>query len=395
MKNSFLLISFVVFLGVNAQNITYIDLTLAKIEQIPANRIFKEIICLPLETHMDGLIDFRFTTYYLNDKYIIANDRMNGAFLFNREKGTFIREISSRGQGPDDYLGLLYKNYAFDEKNSILFVENGNSWKCINIETNKVESIIKRPITNSENEQFKAFAPWLIKDDIYLSFCNNSSGKNKIKLVVFDKEGTLLKKYQNYAEYNKIAKNSFPSNNGIFYYYNDHTFFKEYLYNDTVFCVDENSLSPHIIFKLGERQPSYYHQEEPSYNKKKYLINFVYESDLYVLFSFVYYTDTKTETRLGITDATGVTYHTGYYDKISKQAYISSTSDFKQSGYIVDGIPICFSPFYINNKNEMITQIDPEELIKYKDVIGKEYLHLFQNTLEDDNPIVVIAKLKE
>ena len=37
----------------------------------------------------------------------------------------------------------------------------------------------------------------------------------------------------------------------------------------------------------------------------------------------------------------------------------------------------------------MIAQIDPEELMKYKDKIDPKYKNLFQNIQEDDNPIVI------
>mgnify|MGYP003623497043 FL=1 len=43
----------------------------------------------------------------------------------------------------------------------------------------------------------------------------------------------------------------------------------------------------------------------------------------------------------------------------------------------------------------MIARVDPAELIKYKDKIDSKYKYLFQGIQEDDNPIVIIAKLKD
>ena len=45
-------------------------------------------------------------------------------------------------------------------------------------------------------------------------------------------------------------------------------------YNDTVFRVDEKNMTPHIIFNLGNKQPSYYHQNDMEFNKGKYRIDF-------------------------------------------------------------------------------------------------------------------------
>ena len=373
-----------------------IDLTQAKFEVVNAERIFKEIKIVPLETHKDALLNTKSVTYYLTDKYIIAVNFLQGAYLFNRETGKFVREISSFGQGPDEYTGYIYNRYGFDEKNNILFASDGayvgKSWKGMHIETNKVGIIIKKPMPENDTETFSACAPWLIKDNTYISFCNNRTGKDKIRLVVFNKNGTILKKYPNYLEYKK-EMSTYPANNGIFYYYNNLTYFKEWNYNDTVFCVDENKMTPHILFKSGDKQASYYHQDNATYNKGKYLINFVNESNSFVLFNFSYYQETIGNS--GYQIIKNETPHTGFYDKKSLRTYVSSTPDFKTTGFAITGIPIYFYPLHINKNREMVAKIDPEELTKYKDNINPKYKYIFHNIQEDDNPIVVIAKIRE
>ena len=396
MKKLFSIFStFFLFLAINAQNITYIDLTHAKFEEVSSNRIFDEIEYIPLETHKDGLLNMR-STYYLTDKYIIGVNFLKGTYLFNRKTGAFIREVSSIGQGPNEYNGFIYNRSGFDENNNIIFSSDnvrGKSWKGINVETNKVELNIKLSLQKNDDEKYTATAPWLIKDDIYISFCNNHTGNDKVRLIVFDKNGNIIKKYPNYLEY--INSNAFalPGNNGIFYRFNKRTFFKEWSYNDTIFCVDENNMSPHIIFKSGNKQPSYYHQMNADYNKEKYLINFVHESNSFVLFSFAYDTETNKSPYGEIVSKSSV--HTGYYDKKSKQVFISSTPDYKKSGYTINGMPVRFYPISINGNNEMVAIINPEELVKNKELIDSKYQHLFRNIQEDDNPILIIAKLKK
>jgi hypothetical protein len=390
------IVSIGIFYTLNAQNITYIDLEKAKFEEINIEKIAEDLELVPLETHPDALLKIRETTYYLTDKYIIAANHYTRSYLFDKETGAFVREVSSKGQGPDEYQGWIYERCGFDEDHHILFADDGayrgGVWKGINIETNKVETIIKKPSSGDDKKGFQVYAPWLIKDNIYAGYCNNSTGKDKTRLVVFDREGIVMKEYPNYLEYDKTGISS-PFNNGIFYYYNGQTYFKEWNYNDTVFCVTEKEMSPHIIFRLGDRQPSYYHRYDADYNKGKYLINFVCESDAYVLFSFLYYTETR---RIGnIKDIKSAFFHTGYYDKKKRQAYISSTPDLGKSGYVVSGIPVCIVPVSINKNREMTAMIDPEELIKYKDSIAPKYKHILQDLQEDDNPIIIIAKLKD
>ena len=382
------------FVSLNAQNLTIIDITQAKLGEIPAETIFEKIEFVPLETHKDGLLNMKEATFYLSEKYIIGMNFLGGAYLFDRVTGKFIREISSFGPGPDEYTNPLYNYYGFDEENNNLFAGGTYTkyWECINIETNKMESRINKPLSENNNDFWGAYSPWFLKDNTYISFVNNRTGKDKIKLVVFDKEGNIMNRYPNSLEYNRDGMSLYPYFYGIFYYYNNHTYFKEFNYNDTVFYVDESKITPHIIFQLGNKQPLYQHQNDANYNKEKYLINFVYETGLFVLFNFTYFTETIHAS--GNTFGKNSTVHTGYFDKKSRQVYISSTPDLKKSGYTVNGVPAGFYPMSMNRNKEIIAKIDPAELIQNKEKIAPPFKDLFQNLLEDDNPIVVIAKLK-
>ena len=88
--------------------ITYVDLTQAVFGIRNAEEIFKDFEFVPLELHRDGLLIFEQATFYLTDKYIIGMNFLGPAYLFDRKTGVFIREISSRGRGPDEYIGRLY-----------------------------------------------------------------------------------------------------------------------------------------------------------------------------------------------------------------------------------------------------------------------------------------------
>ena len=397
---SFTFFLFLIFFTLNAQNIINIDLTRAKFVEIPAERVFEDIKYVRLETHTDGLLNIKFVSFYLTEKYIIAVNDLQRAYLFNRETGTFIRRVGSIGQGPNEYSGIIC-NGGFDETNNILFInETWSLWKSINIETNRIESILYKPLPENDIDTY-INSPWFIKDNLYVSFCNNVTGKNKVRLIVYNKEGTIIKKYPNFLEYEKVIRLSYNVDNGRFYYYNGLTFFKEGAYNDTVFCVDENRMSPHIVFKLGNKQPSYFHQDIVGYNTGKYMIHFIYESDSFIIFNISYSKDTENikvpdEIKNYVSNkmVKNIYSHVCYYDKKTKQTFISSTSDLKKTGYTTTDIPVCIYPNSINKRNEMIAKIDPEELIKYKDRIDSKYKSLFQNIQEDDNPIVVIAKLK-
>ncbi|WP_148373072.1 6-bladed beta-propeller [Bacteroides bouchesdurhonensis] len=190
-----IIISFMIFLNSGAQNVTSVDLTKSKFKETNAEEIFEDVKIIPLETHKDGLLK-KYCTYYLTDKYIIAAGFLQRAYMFDRETGAFIREVSSLGQDPDEYTGFIYHKCGFDEKNGILFASIGaytsKWWRCINIETNKMESNLKKPLSENSSEFLSVCAPWFVKNDTYVSFCNNRTGKDKVRLVVYRKDGTVI-----------------------------------------------------------------------------------------------------------------------------------------------------------------------------------------------------------
>jgi len=249
-------------------------------------------------------------------------------------------------------------------------------------------------LSEDNNGGYSIYAPWSFNDSLYISYCNNVTGKDKIRLIIHDKEGTVLKKYPNYLEYKNDTGDLNAFNNGIFYNYNDRTYFKEFNYNDTVFCVNETEMSPHIVFKLGDKQPSYYDQNNVDRLMGKYLISLVYESTSFILFNFSHHPEII---KIADFKSLGIgTVHTGYYDKKSKQVFISSSPALERSGgYTISGIPASFYPISINKSNEMIGKMDPMELLANKERISSKYIDIFKNIQEGDNPIVIIAKLSD
>ncbi|MDR2146834.1 MAG: 6-bladed beta-propeller [Tannerella sp.] len=407
---------FIIFRISGAQDTIYVDLENPTYEEIPASRIFEKIEYIPLETPQDERLKKDvvimndeikveslkithlkkgLTKFHVTDRYIVALASFD-AYLFDRT-GRFVRQISSQGKGPDEY---GFRTVGFDGETNMVYAEDGGSniLKCINIETNKVESIVKKPIRIKSNKEavtkisfskkednfYAISAPWRIKENRYIGFNNNTTGKDATKLIVFDKDGNIIKAFRNYLEYEDITL-EIPMQNGIFYIYDQKTYFKEFLYNDTVFQVDEKNATPHIVFRLGDKQPSYSYREDEEYNRGKIFITYVYENSLYVVFNYFIYNEFSFRPDV---------VHTGYYDKKNRKTHVSLNPDHK-SGYKLDGIPARFYPTNHNGLGELTGEIFPEELTKHKDEISAENQDLFMNLRENDNPIVIVGKLKD
>lgn len=377
----FVLLSMIAF-SLLGQSVINIDLTKAKYEKVDINRLYNIIEYVSLKLTPNALIKIKNATYYLSEKYIIAVNFFVGAYFFDRKSGKFIREISRFGSEPNEYSFRMVNYYGFDEV-KVLFADEWNKWKGFDVNSNTLALTIKKPPYKNQKNNLTIYSPWRLSKDKYISFVNNQTGNDAAKLVIYNKEGVLVKSYSNDKQY-KNVNNEKPFDYGIFYYYKNITYFKEVGYNNTVYSVSEKLMIPHIVFNLGNKEPSYMNREVKNYNKDKFFIDFVREADSYVFFN--YYT---------LADYYGQRiYYTGYYDKRSKQTYTCFNGNEK-SGYY-NNLPLLI-PQYITGKNEALFIIDPAELIEYKDTgktSDKKIQQLISNAKEDDNPIIVIASIR-
>lgn len=383
----YFLLHFTVFLCAQKEIIT-VDIAKASKEFVPLSRVFKDLEYIPLETTKDCLL--RHATFYLTDKYIVGLNALGPAYLFDRKTGKFIKEISRHGKGPEEYSFMIVPVYGFDEKNNIQMIDNGKEWKAFDIEKDKYVSVIKKPSVKYQKEgkyQGSIINPWCIGKNKYVGFVNNKTNKENIKLMLFDKEGTVFKEF--FTGSTSVNENVYGySNPGLFYEYNKKLYFKELAYNDTVFHLTEQALVPHIAFNLGDAEVSHEYGVTSEYNKNALLLFFVCETDRYILFSYTYH---------GSANALKTC---GYFDKRTQKTVLCK-KDGNESGYVndIDGLSP-FYPRYVNLKGELMGALDPEGLLDYFEVHSKTGLSsrgklLLSALKEDDNPIIVIAQAKK
>lgn len=383
-----------VALNLAGQRPIKIDLTKATEKDLLMSDVFKKVEYIPLETTSECLL--KNPVIYVTEKYIITTDFLHSAYLFNRKDGKFIREISRKGQGPNEYSFRIIEKYGFNEQENILFADNINKWKGIDIETNKVVlSVVKPEYKHAKQKKYEAIRnPWKISKNEFIGYTNNATGKCPYKLVVFDENGIVKKEYPNNLFYKKSTIDS-PYNTGIFYKYEDKLYFKELDGNDTIFQITPERLIPHIIFELGENKVSYEKSKTEtekingipiSYinNEGKYSIYFPCETNRHIFFNcFI-------NGKYGPKGS-----FPGYYDKIKKQTYSARNS--KIQAFINDKDEYFdFYPQTMNMKGELAGSIEPEKLIEYytthdKNKLSSKGKDILSIIKEDDNPIVVIA----
>jgi len=383
----------------NAENeIITIDLTKSIEGDIPMSTFFNNNIeYVKLETTKECLLTH--PSIYVTENYIIASIFFKGAYLFDRKTGKFIHEISRPGQGPEDYLNVMGL-YGFNEKHKLLFFHNINHWRGFDIETNKLKVVVRNPAFlekyNKKNKYLNINLPRMLNDSTYIGYTNNVTGKIPYQLITFNKDGEVLKEYPNYVFYDHIGMET-PFNQGIFYNYDNNLYFKDQGYNDTVYKIEENKLTPHIVFNFGDKKTN-----PPTtttningisiadVNIGKWSITSVHETKKHVFFAC------KVSGGLRVTDNS---FFSGYYDKKTQQVY-TTKNHRKSSGYInnIDNF-LDFQIQTINNNGEFFGIIDAEKIVDYmkknKNNSIRSKINNITEIQEDDNPIVVIARLRE
>jgi hypothetical protein len=213
------------------------------------SEIVEDINYIPLETTPDCLIGNRLSNPVFTKDYIFIKN--NGILLQFDRNGKFIRNINKIGQGPGE--GYL-RCFDTDEKSRLIYIFD--NWKLsVNIYDfdGNFLNTIKNPFSQEPDGNSPEQMSCDNKGNIVYTF-SNSMGNMKYKYVVMDNKGNFIYKCNNYDLYDnkkRILRMSFyPS--PLFYYNN--TLYYNYKYNDTIFRINEDySCSPAYIIRIPKR----------------------------------------------------------------------------------------------------------------------------------------------
>ena len=372
--------------------------------EVPVSDIASEIEYIRLETGEN---------FMLNDPHLInVKDSLilfigfRKIYIFNRYSGKFLYEISRYGRGPDEYSST---SNMYDEDEDLFFVnmgkKNGNYITVgYNFKGEIVKTISKPSLRNSDDNELLLGRFWPLNDSLYLGYIDNPLVCVPEKIVIFDNNGKFLKYYPNY---NVIDKNesgtiSFSVHKSMFFNAEDTVRFFE-LHTDTVFNISSQTIEPRYHINMGDLLLPYnlrYSLNSPEY-LKYFHIRTMHESSRFLMFS------------AGIF---GVR-HIVCYDKTLKSTIVCNTStdvDFYKSedpwgirciGFLNDldqFIPIGTDKhFYINRNDEFVTAIPALEVRRWFDRNPEkaealpECLQSFKDIKNEENPVVIIAKLKK
>ena len=336
---------------------------------------------VPLETKQECLID-RNPKFYVLDEYIVTITSQQ-CFLFDRS-GKFIREIGRVGRGPDEYSNATWG--VINEKNQTILMAG---W------SKKTEYSFNGKVTRYfPNAPNTSPATAYVSDSILVLGVRNFSG-NAINQLVFTNQEKVIDSIPNYQFFKPNDPNASGASGFEFYFYRyrENLYYKN-LFNDTMFHIKDRKLHPAWVFDMGQYHLSRsimanmntFRQESMKYNSLQNPL----EAEPFLLFS--------------ITRERGDSAF--LFDKRKGEVFVIQKEQ-KLKGFYNDidgGMP--FWPTHINRKQELVSFLYPDEM---KEMLKNEYFarknirdeaanlrlkELIRRLKEEDNPVVVIAKLK-
>lgn len=372
--------------------------------ELKVSQLGRNIRYVPLETNDESLVGSSYGIKLLDDKILVTSGA--NCLLFDKQTGKFLCKVSSKGQGPKEYLSNT--SFIHPQTGDIYF--NRTPWKMIRF--------------NQQGEYLGDLQlPFQWDEGCYLTFDGDQAlvhrGLFKNQIYRFDRTGTALDSIS-LQPYRGIDMNDMKTpisvvgplgitlgqgmfaTNGMFlvqyksgerqdiytvaypsiYPYKDEMRFHE-AYNDTIYRIDGHTLTPQWIFHTGECHTPRELYGDVEESKKRMVVTYVAETEDLLFFQCAkeWFTLKKTDLCNGI-------YHKKEGTVMISRRYEALTDDLTQ-----------FIPFYPtahSAKGEFAGTLSIENIQKWleehPEVKLEGALTPLEGLADDANPVVVIVE---
>jgi hypothetical protein len=343
-----------------------------------------EIKYIPLETDEYNLIG-NVNKIKFNDDYIFVQDGNPPSLHVFDHNGKYIRKIGKHGRGPNEFSYL--NDFTFSNIKPRVWLLTSIPYKII--EYNLNGSFVKQ-IEYSMSDNYNRIE--FLFNNKYLIMRTNSFGNTPFTFSIFSEDGKHLKNAILPEQFEYSGSVSSSKNNFWFNVFNNNCYVMDNVLNDTLYRISSSlEFLPKYIFDSGKyRQTLDFRQNFTEYYKRKdlnYIIhNTFFETSKVLIYCYLF----KMNSRLN------------YYDKTLKKSYT-----FKNKGIPndLDGGFDFIPEFQINDliigyisvlelKDYVASDIFKNSTPKYPEK-KKELERLAKSLDENDNPVLMLVKLKE
>jgi hypothetical protein len=351
-------------IGIAAQQKIDLAANLSNEKVSAISSIANGITYIPLETTNECLLSNELQVYC--GDYIFAGDQKTQLFFRFDLDGNLLNQIGKRGGGPGEYSGALF--FHVDEDEQSVYIVSAPD-KSLYKYTYDGQFINKIPIEDTS---------WTIatqNDNIY--YYNNyynriKKNKNISELYKADKNGNVIHKTPTSVKSEKDDMLLFDL--PFFYYYQSAVYYKNGVHDFVYKINDKGDMAPHYEILCKEKNK---HDENDFKNLTKYGekvgVRSIFENDALLLITYVY----KNE------------FHYLLVDKQTRA--LSNVTDTKSKPGFEEDLkngPV-FTPVQNNGseQNRLVSIVYSDRFPELKSCLTKEIK-------EDDNPVIVIARLK-
>ncbi len=362
---------------------------------------------IPLETNDSVLISNIEQIIYENEKIIITSDwRQNECLVFNKN-GAFCNKIGNIGQGPEEYIAL---QQIFTHDNLIYIKTPSVLLKTYDTDGNFVKKI---PLPDLKSEYMIREVQPITSDIFFLDIASHELSYYPITILI-KSNGITSDIIKEYTEPFILEKPfEYVSNNefAITYRFKNEIRYYKYTNCDTIFTIGKSlNKKDAFIFDFGKYKPTRTHLTGKKDNSLSGAppirpIKILESSDfLFIEFNFAKYAPEPFEfkTTMGSSTKEKIVTNSmvfGLFDKNTKTLNLMNQPIKRKLGLKndIDGGPVIW-PLYISTNDELVTSVSSDDFLEYFDQIENptpELVHIAKQVKSDDNPIIVIAKLKD
>jgi len=401
-----------------------------KYQEIPVSEFVTELEYIPLETCDDCLIGQVNRGFIVTSTHIFVAGGAPFLYAFDRD-GRFIGKIGSVGQGPGEYRFL--RALSIDENKQSLYVDAlyyllEYSWDGIFRRSFKIPSTTIE--INNRIENWSMDKVFFVRDNLFVGHTLNFSGNEKYNFHLINDFGQVVKSFDNHILLDRRPRATDAEFSMRPFRISERMYLKEYA-NDTLYCLNEqNELVPQFVFDLGKYTFSK-KKRENDVEMRYYLDGVIIIPDEltpmvgtpnYIFFS-IHVRDASTinipypqrpqpRQTIRIPNVRYVDIRTplGIYDMVNQKTRLLDTHPVTRRQGLINNLDggLSFWPKYYNySDNELI---DLWQAHTMKELLTDDYFNaheikapqahqklkeLLGKLDEDDNPVVVIGKLKK
>ena len=384
-------------------------------QRVYLSEFFSSIELIPLETRDEGLLNIvPFPSVLVSDSIIIKQGGgMNRQYFAFGRSGQFLHQIGRRGQGPDEYAnpGKPFLN----AEQPTVFIPNIGTRNILEFDLNNGRFIRSFHLPDIIGGSLSRFAH--IEANLFIGSVPYT-GDNEYQYYLFDDAGTIIKSFPNHIFFHTERLGMGPHHRAFSPMRIDNRLYLKDVVNDTIYVFKDMSLQPAYVFDFGRfafpiEYLGHFNPQIPLPRSAFILRDIVGTSRFFFYRMRIPHTFPKQRIRprnlpfrSNATTETLLIY--GIYDIARNTTVFLDTDQHRQQGIVNDiNGGLSFIPRFYAGNGEVVDVWNPEDMLE---MLTEEYFatktirnpeahqrlrEVLRNLEFDDNPVIVIARLKE